>query len=218
MENKNLIINDIAIKSKDEDLLSYYSYAEKIQSVIQGYANNPEPLTIGIYGKWGAGKSSLLNLIEKHIEIFHKDKGDKPYVKFHYNPWIYQTKEEMLFDFFETLTRKLHYSGNERLKKAGGFIKKYSKYLKAVKLSATVGVPKMFNAGISFEPYEILQKLGEDLEGEEKSLDQLKSDIDKSLSEANKKIIIFIDDVDRLDKDEIFTLFKLIKINADFKN
>ncbi|MDG5490584.1 KAP family NTPase [Psychroserpens sp. SPM9] len=218
MENKNIIINDIAIGKKEEDLLNYYPYAEKIQSVIQGYANNPEPLTIGIYGKWGAGKSSLLNLIERHIEMFHKDKDDKPYIKFHYNPWIYQTKEEMLYDFFETLTRKLVYSGNDTLKKAGKFIKKYSKYLKAVKLSASVGVPKIFNAGISVEPYEILKRLGEDLEGEEKSLNELKKQIDDILKESDKKIIIFIDDVDRLDKDEIFTLFKLIKINADFKN
>lgn len=218
MENKNIIINDIAISHKDEDLLNYYPYAEKIQKVIQGYTNNPEPLTIGIYGKWGAGKTSLLNLIERHIEIFKKEKNDKPYIKFHYNPWIYQTKEEMLYDFFETLTRKLVYSGDETLKKAGKFIKKYSKYLKAVKLSASVGIPKIFNAGLSVEPYEILQRLGEDLEGEEKSLNELKDNIDDILVKSDKKIVVFIDDVDRLDKDEIFTLFKLIKINADFKN
>lgn len=218
MKNKNIICNDAAIIRKEDDLLNYYPYAEKIQKVIQGYANNPEPLTIGIYGKWGAGKSSLLNLIERHIEIFHKEKGDKRYIKFHYNPWIYQTKEEMLYDFFETLTRKLVYSGDERLKKAGKFIKKYSKYLKAVKLSASAGIPKMFNMGVSLEPYEILQRLGEHLEGEEKSLEELKKEIDDILGQSDKKIVVFIDDVDRLDKDEIFTLFKLIKINADFKN
>lgn len=218
MENKNLITNETAIKSLNDDLLNYHPFAKKIQQIIQGYSNNPEPLTIGIYGKWGSGKTSLLNLIEKNIEIFHKEKGDRPYIKFHYNPWIYQTKEEMLFDFFETLSRKLNYSGNENLKKAGKLIKKYSRYLKAVKLSASVGVPKVFNTGISIEPYEILKRLGEDLEGEEKSLDELKTEIDNTLKSSNKKIIIFIDDIDRLDKDEIFTLFKLIKINADFKN
>ncbi|MBD0833730.1 KAP family P-loop NTPase fold protein [Aestuariibaculum sediminum] len=218
MENKNILSNDIAIRKKEEDLLNYYPYAEKIQKVIQGYANNPEPLTIGIYGKWGAGKSSLLNLIERQIEVFSKEKDDKRYIKFHYNPWIYQTKEEMLYDFFETLFGKLIYSGDETLKKAGELIKRYSRYLKSVKLSASAGVPKLFNMGVSFEPYEILQRLGEDLEGEKKSLDELKNDIDDILKKSDKKIIIFIDDVDRLDKDEIFTLFKLIKINADFKN
>lgn len=218
MKYKNLIINEVAIRNGDDDLLNYHPFAKKIQQIIQGYSNNPEPLTIGIYGKWGSGKTSLLNLIEKNIEVFHKEEGDKPYIKFHYNPWIYQTKEEMLFDFFDTLSRKLNYSGNENLKNAGKFIKKYSKYLKAIKLSASVGVPKVFNAGISIEPYEILQRLGEDLEGKENSLNELKETINNSLKSSNKKIIVFIDDIDRLDKDEIFTLFKLIKINADFKN
>lgn len=218
MENKSLIANENAIKSVDEDLLNFHPFAEKIQKVIQGYASNPEPLTIGIYGKWGTGKSSLLNLIERHIEIFHKKDDDKRYIKFHYNPWIYQTKEEMLFDFFEMLSKKLTYGKSDNLKKAGKYIKKYSKYLKAVKLSTSVGVPKLFNAGASFEPYEILKRLGEDLEGQEKNLYDLKDSINESLIKSDKKIIIFIDDVDRLDKDEIFTLFKLIKINADFKN
>jgi predicted KAP-like P-loop ATPase len=216
--NTNILSNEVAITSKDEDLLNYYPFAIKIKEIIQGYSKNPEPLTIGIYGKWGAGKTSLLNLIEKHIELFQKDKDDKPYIKFHYSPWLYQSKEEMLFDFFETLSRKLIYRGPENLKKAGKFIKKYSRYLKSIKLSASTGIPKVFNAGVTIEPYEILQKLGEDLEGEEKSLEEMKKDIDTSLLESNKKIIIFIDDIDRLDKDEIFTLFKLIKVNADFKN
>nr|WP_298793663.1 P-loop NTPase fold protein [uncultured Allomuricauda sp.] len=218
MENKNIITNELPIKSKDDDLLNYYPFAEKIKEIIQGYSSNPAPLTIGIYGKWGTGKTSLLNLVERHIELFQKDKEDKLFIKFHYNPWLYQSKEEMLFDFFNTLSRKLVYSENEYLKKAGEQILKYSRYLESVRLSVSGGIPKLFNAGITIEPYKILKALGEDLKGEEKSLEEMKKDIDKTLEISNKKIIIFIDDIDRLDKDEIFMLFKLIKTNADFKN
>lgn len=218
MDNKNIITNEIAVKSKSDDLLNYYPFAEKIKEIIQGYSSNPEPLTIGIYGKWGTGKTSLLNLVERHIELFQKDKEDKLFIKFHYNPWLYQSKDEMLFDFFNTLSLKLNHSGNNHLKKAGEHILKYSRYLKAVRLSVSGGIPGAFNLGVKVEPYEILKALGEDLKGKEKSLDEMKKDIDKTLQDSEKKIIIFIDDIDRLDKDEIFTLFKLIKVNADFKN
>lgn len=218
MDNKNIITNELPIKSKDDDLLNYYPFAEKIKEIIQGYSSNPAPLTIGIYGKWGTGKTSLLNLVERHIELFQKDKKDKLFIKFHYNPWVYQSKEEMLFDFFNTLSRKLIYSENEYLKKAGESILKYSRYLESIRLSVSGGIPKLFNAGITIEPYKILKALGEDIKGEEKSLEEMKRDIDKTLESSNKKIIIFIDDIDRLDKDEIFMLFKLIKTNADFKN
>lgn len=218
MNDKSIITNDIPVKFQDNDLLNYYPFAEKIQKVIQKYELNPMPLTIGIYGKWGTGKTTLLNFIERHIELFKKQDVNSAYIKFHYNPWIYQTKEEMLLDFFDTLSRKVTYSKNDNLKKAGAFIKKYSSYLKSVKLSASGGIPKVFNAGVSIEPYEILKRIGEGMEGDEKSLDEMKAEINDALEKSKKKIIIFIDDVDRLDKDEIYTLFKLIKINADFKN
>ena len=215
MDNKSLISSESAIKTKDDDDFNFFPYAKKVQDVIQGYSNIPEPLTIGIYGKWGSGKTTFLNFIERHIELFQKGKEDRVYIKFHYNPWMYSESKEMLFDFYETLSKKVTYQGDENLKKAGKLIKKYSRYLKSVKLS--IGGAK-FGLGASFEPYEILQKLGEDLEGEPKSLIEIKNEIDIALQESNKKIIIFIDDIDRLDKDEIFSLFKLVKANADFKN
>lgn len=218
MSNKNVILNEVAVTSKSDDLLNYYPFAEKVKEIIQGYSSNPEPLTIGIYGKWGTGKTSLLNLIEKHIEVFQKDKKDKPYIKFHYNPWLYQTKEEMLFDFFTILSKKLHYSGNENLRKAGEQILKYSRYLKSVRLSVSGGIPGVFNLGVKVEPHDILKALGEDLKGQDSSLDEMKKDINVALRDSGRKIIIFIDDVDRLDSDEIYTLLKLVKINADFKN
>ena len=76
----------------------------------------------------------------------------------------------MLFDFLHILSSKLGNSGNQDLIRAGKFINKYSNYLKAVKLSAKAGIPKIFNAGISIEPYEILKKIGKNLEGGEKEL------------------------------------------------
>ncbi|MEP2280144.1 P-loop NTPase fold protein [Maribacter sp.] len=218
MENRDIITNELPIKLKKDDLLNYYPFAVKIKEIIQGYSNNSSPLTIGIYGKWGTGKTSLLNLLERHIELFQKDKDDKLFIKFHYNPWLYQSKEEMLFDFFNTLSRKLIYSEDEFLKKAGTSVLKYSRYLESIRLSVSGGIPNLFNAGITVEPYKILKALGEDIKGEKKSLEEMKGDIDDALESSNKKIIIFIDDIDRLDKEEIFMLFKLIKTNADFKN
>ena len=48
------------------DMLFYSPYA----STIVNFTNNEEltPLTIGLYGSWGAGKSSLLQMIQKEIE------------------------------------------------------------------------------------------------------------------------------------------------------
>ena len=45
------------------DLLFYKPYSDVIVEILD--TNNMTPLTIGLYGSWGAGKSSLLKFISK---------------------------------------------------------------------------------------------------------------------------------------------------------
>ena len=62
------------IKSKDEDLFNFSHYAKKVQRILQNNSNNVEPLTVGVYGKWGEGKTSFLNLLEKQIDVWKEKK------------------------------------------------------------------------------------------------------------------------------------------------
>lgn len=218
MTNETHFLSDSAIKKEEQDLFNFNHYAKKVQKLIQLNSNNTEPFTIGIYGKWGEGKTSFLNLIEEKIENFDKKEGGKEYYKFHFNPWRYSKEEEMLFDFFDSLSKLFYVEKTGKLQKAGKWIKRYSKYLKAIKISSTVGIPKFLNAKVEFEPNEIFKALGEDLEGEEITIEKLKEKVNEAINEANFKVVVFIDDIDRLDKDEIYTILKLIKLNADFNN
>jgi predicted KAP-like P-loop ATPase len=211
-------LGDNPINKPGEDLFNFKFYAEKVQKLIQLNSSNPEPITIGIYGKWGEGKTSFLNLIENKIDHFEKRDGDKEYLKFHFNPWRYSSESEMLFDFFDALSKKFYVQENTNLQEVGKWISKYSKYLKAVKISATVGLPKIFNSKVSFDISEIFQALGEDLKGEELTLDSLKNKVNETIKTAKFKVVVFIDDLDRLDKEEIYTILKLIKLNANFSN
>jgi hypothetical protein len=218
MSNNIHFLGDNPISNPNEDLFNFRHYAEKVQKLIQLNSSNPEPITIGIYGKWGEGKTSFLNLIENKIDHFEKKEGDKEYLKFHFNPWRYSNEDEMLFDFFDSLSKKFYVKEKTNLQEVGNWILKYSKYLKAVKISATVGLPKIFNSKVTFDSSEIFNALGEDLKGEELTLDGLKGKVNDAINNVNFKVIVFIDDLDRLDKDEIYTILKLIKLNANFSN
>lgn len=218
MSNSIHFLGDNAINKPEEDLFNFKHYAEKVQKLIQLNSSNTEPITIGIYGKWGEGKTSFLNLIENKIDHFEKREGDKEYLKFHFNPWRYSSEDEMLFDFFDSLSKKFYVKENTNLQEVGKWILKYSKYLKAVKISATVGLPKIFNSKVTFDPNEIFEALGEDFEGDKLTLEGLKDKVNEAIKKVNFKVIVFIDDLDRLDKDEIYTILKLIKLNANFSN
>jgi len=211
-------LSDDAICNPEQDLFNFKYYAEKVQKLIQQNSNNSESLTIGIYGKWGEGKTSFLNLIENRIEYFEKGKSNKEYLKFHFNPWRYSNEDEMLFDFFDSLSKKFYVKEKTDLQEIGLLIKKYSKYLKAIKISSTVGIPKIFTGKVSVNVDEIFKAIGEDISQENLTLDILKDKVNDKITAVNFKVVVFIDDIDRLDKDEIYTILKLIKLNANFSN
>ncbi len=217
-EQKGFFLTEEAITSLDDDLFDFKSYATKIQKLIQNNSSNPNPLTIGIYGKWGSGKTSFLNLIEKEIDIFFKNPDQKGIIKYYFNPWRYSSEDELLFDFFDGLAKTLQYKGKGKGKKIGEGIIKLSRYLKAVKFSARAGINKSNSVGVTFEPSELFQELGGDIKGKPMTIESLKEEINLLIEEAKFKVIVFLDDLDRLDKDEIYAILKLVKLNANFKN
>jgi predicted KAP-like P-loop ATPase len=211
-------LSDNAINKPEEDLFNFKYYASKVQKLIQLNSSNLEPLTIGIYGKWGEGKTSFLNLIDNKIEHFDKKNGDKEYLTWHFNPWRYSNEEEMMFAFFDGLSKRFYANEKTSLNEVGKWISKYSKYLKAIKISASIGIPNTINGNVDFNIDEVFKALGEDLKGEQITLETLKDKVNDAIKKANFKVIVFIDDLDRLDKEEIYTILKLIQLNANFNN
>ncbi len=212
-------LSENPINLKEEDLFNFSFYAEKVQKIIQHHSNNPNPLTIGIYGKWGSGKTSFLNLIKDQLEYFTHYNKQNEYLIYEFNPWRYSTSDEMIFDFFDGLAKRFFVKTDSLNQVIGKNIIKYSRYLKAIKISSTIGIPKALGTSVSFDISEIFKSLGEDFGGNKTiTIDTLKDKVNRSIIECGFKVIIFIDDIDRLDKDEIYSILKLIKLNANFEN
>lgn len=215
-EQSQHFLNENAITSWEEDIFIFEPYAKKIQNLIQNNSSNSNTLTIGIYGKWGEGKTSFMNLIREGIDI--KKDNKKGILIYDFNPWRYSTEEEMLFDFFNGLAKTMMIAGDDNIKKAGKRIVKLSNYLKAVKISATVGVPGIIGGKIQLSPDKIVKQIGKEFQGEKMTIEKLSKEVNDFLLDADYKVAVFVDDLDRLDKDEIYTMLKLIKLNAHFKN
>ena len=113
---------DRPINSKDEDLLKRAVFSEKLGDAISAYSGE-ECLVIGLYGSWGTGKTSIINMALKSI---NQSGTNKPIVM-RFSPWNYTDQNDLISIFFASLYRCLVKQNNEEIKKkVGEALCKYS--------------------------------------------------------------------------------------------
>lgn len=81
MKNTHYFIKDEAISDSKQDFFNYIDYVNNIKKIITD--NNP-PFNIAIIGKWGVGKSSIVNMLKKEFEANHE------YQFYEINAWKYE--------------------------------------------------------------------------------------------------------------------------------
>ena len=195
---------DTPILSMNEDEFGREKIVQNLSSIIRIKNRTVHPCyTIGIYGKWGEGKTSFLNMLERELA---KEKNT---VIIKFNPWFFKDQESLLLDFFNTL------AGEKLTKKVVDAIKKYGPVV-------SMGIGRIldfsFVPGVGEIVNHTTQEFIKNLPGVDINIRSEKERVNKVIEDSKKRLLIFIDDVDRLDKEEIHILFKLIKQNADFIN
>lgn len=105
MESKGLS-NDTPINNRDNDMYSYSRLAERIADCICSANAEDSSFTIGISGSWGSGKTSLINLVESELSDRKSHNLNVPEV-LRFNPWRFNSQEQLLTEFFSALSSKL---------------------------------------------------------------------------------------------------------------
>lgn len=162
-------------------------YADEFMLKFQAIDNFDDSYSVVFYGKWGSGKTVFLRHIEKKL----REKNQKV---IWFNPWKCQSIQQINIDFFNLLTDVLSQYDSSLTKP----ILKYSDLLDSVE------APKIVEYIINL------------FSSQEDSMSELKEHIIESLSEIKVPIYIFIDDLDRMDADEILTVIGLLRNTANF--
>jgi hypothetical protein len=84
----NQVVSDKPLEPGERDALGLTNIAAGLSFFLRNEKTRP-PLVIGINGRWGSGKSSLMNLLEKNLE----DYGAHPVW---FNAWHHQKEEQLL--------------------------------------------------------------------------------------------------------------------------
>lgn len=202
--------SDRPIESANQDLLGRSTFSKQLAEAIFKYGGK-DGLVIGLFGKWGTGKTSILNIVVNEINSLSEDSCDKPIiVKF--SPWNYTDKDNLISLFFRVLKNKLDIDNDEeKRKKIGKALTDYSDALDALSLVPMVG------SGLAILLKTIAKAQGAEL-SKEVDLDVTRNQLEKVLSETNQKIIVIMDDIDRLTNSQIRDIFQLVKQVGNFPN
>lgn len=112
------------------DLLNFGMVASAAAGLIRNAGNTP--LTIGISGGWGAGKSTLVKLVKADLEASTQQQDDKPssYILMEFNAWLYQGYEDARQALLQAVSDRLV----EEAKKRKSFIENATDFAKRVNL------------------------------------------------------------------------------------
>ncbi|MEK7468756.1 MAG: P-loop NTPase fold protein [Planctomycetota bacterium] len=193
-------LTDTAISGQAEDQLNRRPFADGICKTIRSLSRGSNWI-IGIHGPWGDGKTSVLNFIREDLQ---KDAGIS-LVSF--NPWRFTDETGMLFGFFHSLASSLG-------KKLQGVIEQICERLgRWGRFGApVVGVIPGPVAQVAKEVTGLAAELGQP------TIDQSRERLVEALAASDKRVVVLIDDIDRLDNHEIHLLFRLVKACADLPN
>lgn len=166
-------------------------YAGTIAELIFNSPIRDRSFAVGVVGEWGAGKTLILSELEKRL-------ADKAIV-IKFKPWNSKSADHLIDDFFSELRKGI----NKNDRNIGPLITRYAAHI------IDLDVNKRLSS---------LAKIGSIATNELVTLDSLKDDVEKLLIEFDRNVIVLIDDLDRLDSDELFETLRLIRNTADFRN
>lgn len=189
-ENEETAHPVFSLTTKEDDLADtgWQSYANSLVSMLPQKEIRNESMAVGIYGDWGTGKTTFLQHVCKELE--------QRYVIIEFNPWGCLSAESVITDFFNNMKQNL--SNNNEL---GNAIEEYMNML------TTIEIP------------DWIKWLTDKIAGNSNDTTaSMKKKVEERLKDSDKPVAILIDDIDRLEADEVFEVLRLIRITANFCN
>lgn len=206
---------DMPIAEVNQDILEVMQYVESLSEFI---LECDTPMTIAIQGDWGSGKTSIMNLVRKHIELNT--------FSIWFNTWQYSQFEMQSYLTISLLGSFLEQLGSDDKTKT--MLQKISKGLtgvtdvvKGIAKSVTVGyAEKYLGETIAGNINEHIGPSPVDIAKEITSLKaQIEQAVNKKLVTSGKsRVVVFIDDLDRLMPEKAVELLEVLKLFMDVDN
>lgn len=200
-----------------DDRLGYKPFCERLAKVVINL-NVPNGYVVGLHGEWGSGKSTALNFVraflEKHNQEAETDKDKITLVDF--RPWIVSGHQDLIAAYFKVITESLGVRPN-------WLMRQWNRLVRALRIGgdplvdavATVAVTVDPSVGVASKAMAPVAKksLGAMVDRflADPSLQTAYEELRKRLGESGKRFLVTIDDLDRLQEDEIRSIMQMVK-------
>lgn len=197
-------VSDSPIGCAKDDLFSRGAYVQMLCTLVMGgrsIANSKGARFIGIYAPWGDGKTSVRNLLEERINL---DYGQGSVVFVDFAPWKYQSAEVARLVLFEKISKEIAGAGNDGV----AFLFK--------RLASLVSLQRLDrSAGAIHDVIDWMRRLWFTwVMPEERILDALRT----LLMQLTSRVVVVVDDLDRLPHDDVNSIIRFLKANGDLPN
>ncbi len=195
-----------------QDLLDRDRFAFQIANEVLTYMKvNTSSLVFGIHGPWGSGKSVFIQLVRKHLNAeianleepprrwwqrFFPLKPKQRHLIVEFNPWAFSGSADLQAVFLKELANKIGRWWVKGRRQLSRLAQKF------------IWVDNFGGRGVVTGLSRIVDV----------SIDQMKDSLNKTILKSQRKLIVIMDDIDRLRPSEILTVLQLVKMNANFAN
>lgn len=210
VDQSHLNSNDIGrperpIEEIAQDRLERMPFVRRLASaLINTKTNKSSGVVIGITGQWGAGKSSILNLLRDYIKDTHKDA-----IVVSFDPWLISGRNDLISQFLSELISSVRPDGRgkKNLKALTSLLADYGETL--------TPALNLIHSGVGGAAQGGTKLLHKAVSGDT-SLPGLRKKLNKLLEELAVPIIVLIDELDRIEDHEIRAVAQLVRSVADF--
>ena len=194
----------------NRDFLNFRCVADTAAEMI--VQADGQPLSLGVSGGWGVGKSSMLKLISDSL----KDRGDDRYLFVEFNAWLYQGYDDARAALMDVIARQLiehseeSNTGLDKAKMLLGRVHwlRLAGLAAGSALSVAAGIPPLglvsaiLSAGKSLADGTFEADAGKLIAPTPESspphqIQDLRKHFEETLSEMGVTLVVFIDDLDR---------------------
>ena len=191
--------SDAPASDPKHDRFGRFPFAQRVAQTL-ARQEDPSSIVIAIHGAWGEGKTTVLDYIDSELRGHHADV-----ICVRFNPWRFTDEGTLLRSFFDTVADGFKRSLTTRKERIGKLMQEYGRL-----------------ATITVEYQSAKVSVGEGIEElgafwSTTSLDEKKLKVEELLKKEGRRIVVLIDDIDRLERSEVRQLFKLVKLTGDFE-